>query len=287
MYFLSFTSMKKTFFASLLLMAAMQAVKAQMVVLHKTDGQTIECSVSQLDSITFEDEKPIIVDEYDYVEIGGLKWAAMNVGATTVAGSYETCCGDFFAWGETRPRYASMTLTEEGEATFVWRSGYANGYSEDNYPTYIWATLDADHDAATAAWGKDWHTPTNSDFNALISACTTNDYGQEPTILSGTVMEGGIYWLSAAQTYEPEYSGVAGVLFVSMNDITKRIFFPACGYIEKWELKYAGKFGDYWSASLSQSNTYYARHLSISSSFFTSSSSSLRCGGITVRAVRN
>ena len=37
----------------LLLMAAVQTVKAQMVVLHKTDGQTIECSVTELDSITF------------------------------------------------------------------------------------------------------------------------------------------------------------------------------------------------------------------------------------------
>ena len=42
--------------------------------------------------------------EREYVEIGGLKWATMNIGATTVAGSYETCCGSYFAWGDTEPR---------------------------------------------------------------------------------------------------------------------------------------------------------------------------------------
>lgn len=274
------------FFTAAMLLIGVPATKAQKVVLHMASNQTFECSISQLDSITFEDEKPIIGNEHDYVEIGGVKWATMNIGATSVAGSYETCCGDYFAWGETKPRYASMTYTEGGEASFVWRAGYANGYSEDNYPTYMWATLDADHDAATAAWGEDWHTPTVSDFNALISACTTSDYGQSPVTPNNRVTEGGIYWLCAMQTYEPEYSGVAGVLFVSMSDITKRVFFPVCGYIKNWELNYVGKFGNYWSSSLYQSNTYYAQLLSIySSSFYTGQT--LRCGGLTVRAVRN
>ena len=42
---------------------------------------------------------------HDYVEIGGKKWATMNVGATTVAGSPETAYGDYYAWGETVTYY--------------------------------------------------------------------------------------------------------------------------------------------------------------------------------------
>lgn len=48
---------------------------------------------------------------HDYVEIGGKKWATMNVGATTVAGSPETAYGDYYAWGETVTYYTRSILT--------------------------------------------------------------------------------------------------------------------------------------------------------------------------------
>lgn len=51
--------MKNFIITGLLLMAGLQTAEAQMVVLHKTDGQTIKCNISELDSITFvETEGP-------------------------------------------------------------------------------------------------------------------------------------------------------------------------------------------------------------------------------------
>jgi len=47
--------MKKIIIAGLLLMAAVQTVNAQKVVLHMAGNRTFECSISQLDSITFEE----------------------------------------------------------------------------------------------------------------------------------------------------------------------------------------------------------------------------------------
>ena len=39
--------------ALLMIVSGVQTVWAQVVVLHKTNGQTIECDISELDSITF------------------------------------------------------------------------------------------------------------------------------------------------------------------------------------------------------------------------------------------
>ena len=188
-----------------------------------------------------------VKEKYEYVEIGGLKWATMNVGATTVAGSYKTCSGDYFAWGETEPRYETITRTGANEATFTWKDGYAQGYSEDSYSNPP-ITLDAYNDAATANWGSSWRTPTHDEFFALFEACSGSNSDQQiPVKLTEPVTSGGIYWLEATQTFEPKYTGVVGVLFVSASDITKRVFFPVCGTINNTALYDGGKFCRYWS----------------------------------------
>lgn len=51
------------------------------------------------------------INGHDYVIIGGLKWATMNVGATTVAEDNATAFGDFYAWGEIDTYYKSYTDT--------------------------------------------------------------------------------------------------------------------------------------------------------------------------------
>ena len=189
------------------------------------------------------------INGHEYVEIGGLKWATMNVGATTVAGSYETCSGDYFAWGETQPRYLSITRSSASEATFSWKNGYTDGYSKSNPPSYGSKPLDAAHDAATANWGGTWRTPTGDEYIALAVACSGNSDSQTPVWLTNTITEGGIYFLSSTQTIETAYTGVAGLLFVSKDDISKRVFFPRCGLINDTELVYADLYGYYWSSS--------------------------------------
>jgi hypothetical protein len=203
---------------------------------------------------------------HDYVEIGGLKWATMNVGATTVARSYATCFGDYYAWGETQPRYMTITRSGTNSASFTWRNGYSSGYSSHNYPTYTGTTLDASHDAATANWGGTWRTPTKAEFEALSAACSgSSANNQTPVTLINTITKGGIYWLSSTQTIESAYTGVAGLLFVSKADISKRVFFPASGHVGGTSLYNGGTNGVYWSSSLFPSDSRLAYYLSFDS----------------------
>lgn len=175
----------------------------------------------------------------EYVEIGGLKWQTKNVGASTVAGSPQTCFGDYFAWSETSPRYSSITFSSATSASITMKSSYPSGYSVSQYVSYNSGTLDASHDAATKNLGSNWFTPTREQFTALMEAC--GNTWKTPT---EKITEGGIYRLSETQTYEPGYTGVAGILYVSTSDITKRVFFPQAGYIDGTSF-YGG--GKYWT----------------------------------------
>ena len=214
------------------------------ITCRATDGSGVyaECRVR----VTAND----VVDNHEYVEIGGKKWATMNVGATTVADSWETCCGDYFAWSETEPRYASIVHTSGGAASFSWKNGYTNGYYDSSaYPSYTSNTLDATHDVATAKWGGEWRTPTPEEFRALEEACYSGNMGDvRLTSLTGKVTTGGIYWLDKDQTYEPDYTNIAGVLFVDKNDISKRLFFPAAGRITRTQ--YDGWRCCYWTSTV-------------------------------------
>lgn len=178
-------------------------------------------------------------EEFDveYVEIGGIKWATMNLGASSIAGSPATCFGDYFAWGETDPRYTGIMTYYKSNyayATFQgWRSEHSEGYSSKDVPSYTDSFLDAEHDAATDTWGDKWRTPTKEDFEALALACggSINNYDIDKNVLNTSNPTGGIYWLEIDQQYLPEYTGVCGTLFVDQTDTNNRIFFPNAGGI--------------------------------------------------------
>lgn len=72
-------------------------------------------------------------------------WAKINLGA-----SKETQVGEYYAWGETKPK------ADYSKGTYL---------CNDYYPL----SLDAAHDAATANWGHGWRMPTSKDFVALKS----------------------------------------------------------------------------------------------------------------------
>ena len=95
-----------------------------------------------------------------FVEMGdGLKWATMNVGATT-----PEEFGDYFAWGETEPKNS-----------FSW-DNYKYG-TEDNLTKYNASdgkvTLDLSDDAASANWKGTWRMPKRAEWAAL---CNTTNY---------------------------------------------------------------------------------------------------------------
>ena len=152
-------SVKSIIGAFLFWVAGLQNVWAQKVVLHKTNGQTIECEVSKLDSITFE-------QSHEWVDLGlpsGTLWATCNIGANSPE-EY----GDYFAWGETKAKadYSWSTYKYCDESAGVLTGycihsdyGYVDGKTE----------LAPEDDAATVKWGSEWQMPNKAQWEELLN----------------------------------------------------------------------------------------------------------------------
>ena len=162
---------------------------------------------------------------HDYVEIGGIKWATMNIGATGI-----TDYGLYFQWGDTQGYTAAQVGSDK---QFTWNDyKYTNdgGTTMTKYnETDGLVTLQASDDAVTAAWGGNWRTPTENEFTTLIDAVN-------------------IGWVSDYQD-----SGVAGIVCTDKTDNSKVLFFPVAGYCINGNSIFVGREGYYWSSSL---NTY-------------------------------
>ena len=176
----------------LLIVAGLQTAWAQKVVLHKTNGQTIECNVSELDSIVFvpgglflscpDDHHPHAID------LGlpsGTKWCCCNVGADKPE-EY----GDYFAWGEPfgKSYYSSDNYVHYDSNT----GGYTNIGSD---------IARTDYDAATIIMRPPWRMPTIAQQQELIDNCS-HEWTQQ--------------------------NGVSGILVTGPNG--GRIFLPAAGF---------------------------------------------------------
>ena len=209
---------------------------------------------------------------HDYVEIGGVKWATMNVGANSI-----TDTGLYFQWGDTQGYTAAQVGEGEGKKYFGWADyKYGNGTSEPGTTgmtkynaTDGKITLEPTDDAVTVAWGGGWRMPRDSEFAALGEAIDFIDS-------SGTTI--------TASDKLTTLSGVTGILVADKNDHSKRLFFPAAGNCSKGNIKLVDSFGYYWSSSL---NTYVIRAniLSLSSSFVNWKYGNDRYGGYSVRGV--
>lgn len=208
----------------------------------------------------------------EYVEIGGKKWATKNLDATTIAGNPANCYGDYYAWGETVPCYyytskqwvwSESSWGESGWSIAAWRK--AGGYCWQSYCGQTsfteWTTKPYDattgvlkpaYDAVQQRKGNGWRMPTTNDFAALRNACTggTGTAYSVINVLATSNPTGGVYWLAFGQTYLPEYSSVAGVLFVDKADPSKRLFFPAAGNFNGKSFANSGLNGFYGSSSL-------------------------------------
>lgn len=169
------------------------------------------------------------VDPYnghEYVEIGGLKWATMNIGA-----SQPSDYGLYFAWGDTQGYTAEQVGSGEGQKYFGWADyKYGNGTSSPGATgmTKYNATdgktvLEASDDAAVANWGGSWRMPTTAEFQALGAAVNTA-------------------WTQVNNVY--------GILCTDKTDSSKTLFFPAAGYCFDGSVGSVGGGGIYWSSSL-------------------------------------
>lgn len=161
---------------------------------------------------------------HEYVEIGGIKWATMNIGASSVTG-YDK----YFQWGDTQGYSASQVGSGSGKKYFGWPDcKYGNGasYIEDLDFTKYNSTdgktvLDLSDDAARANWGGSWRTPTEAEYVALSAAVNTT-------------------WTASYQG-----SGVAGLVCTDKTDSSKVLFFPAAGQCYNGSMKNVGTSGFY------------------------------------------
>lgn len=124
---------------------------------------------------------------HDYVEIGGIKWATMNIGANSV-----TDYGNYYMYGKGADDY-SITSGD-------------SAYEGDENP------LAASADTAVQVWGDNWRTPTEDDFNSLIES--TNFQFVEDYNSSG--INGGLF---TDKTDNSKYIFLPASSYISFGEI--------------------------------------------------------------------
>lgn len=160
-------------------------------------------------------------DDVEMVDLGlSVKWANMNVGATTPEGY-----GDYFAWGETSPKttynWSTYKYCKGSYDTMTKYCSDSRYGTEDNK-----TVLDPEDDAAHVNWGGNWRMPTYKELNELKTNCI---------------------WTWTTQ------NGVKGYKVTGKNG--NSIFVPAAGYRYASDLNDVGSFGSYWSSLL---HTYFS-----------------------------
>lgn len=223
-------------------------VNAQSFIVYGTDGSKTEFQTDNVEKIEFL-EKVDPYNGHDYVDLGlpsGIKWATMNIGATS-----REDYGDNFAWGETSGYksgkknfsldtykwYMSTTskdadgfdITIKGYTKYVNKSdaskhGY-DGFYDDK------TVLELEDDAAHVNWGGSWRMPTMAELDELRTKCTWS-------------------WTSL--------NGKNGYKVTGPNG--NYIFLPAAGNRDSSGLYFAGSYGYFWSSSLHKNysnNAYY------------------------------
>lgn len=141
------------------------------------------------------------IDGHDYVEIAGIKWATMNIGA-----SATTDPGQYFSWGNTAGYYYSQIGTRAYQNPFnstQYHLGNGQGGTIQDYYFSKYTShdgkmfLDRCDDAAVANWGGGWRMPTADELSILLDSTTQ----------------------SADGTY--------GMVLTDKNDPTNTIYFPS------------------------------------------------------------
>ena len=220
-----------------------------------------------------------------YVDLGlrsGIKWATMNVGATSPEGS-----GNYYAWGETEPQ----SIKRYDWETYKWCNGSQLTITKYCTSSHFGTvdnktTLEAEDDAASVNWGGTWRMPTLKEQAELQSYCYwvwTNSY-------NGTGKAGYIIYKAKSSSDEGEVvtSGNTPSDKYSLSDT--HIFLPAASIDMLWA---DGDYSIYWGSSGERGNYWMSFGCDDSAYFiyfdytelcggFTSGA---RCNGFSVRAV--
>lgn len=282
--------MKKILFLLLGFIAAVSA-NAQIVEVYENGTLIHRYNNTPAAKYTVKFKAPTnsetTIDGHDYVEIGGKKWATMNVGATTVAGSPETAYGDYYAWGEKVTYYTKVDFTKTSGTSISWKGTNITGaHINNNKFSHNWTcysgtnsfkewsaapygtdgVLNEGWDVAHSSWGSSWRMPTKADFDNLVKACCGSTSGySEPAPDNGTIYTGGVYYIKeAGTTVDGVTYKVPGILFVARIDTSKRLFFPAAGNLQTGKRDGQGSLCTYWSSSkFSVSSSAYCAYYSL------------------------
>jgi len=221
-----------------------------MAAYEAAEATLVEPNVSLIKESMSVNYKPYVpTPTHDFVEIGGVKWATMNVGATGV-----TDYGLYFQWGDTQGYTASQVGSGSGQKYFGW-ADYK--YTNDGGSTFTKynktdgkTVLDASDDAVVANWGGAWRMPTNAEFAELGNAVDYID-------ASGNVI--------TVNNKLTTLSGVTGLYVADKTDHSKRLFFPAAGNCYNGSVYSVGSYGIYWASSLYSSGVQRGRDMSFDS----------------------
>lgn len=144
-------------FLSLTGVAAQTAADRDTMYVCQKSGQVISFAIEDVDSIVFDkpspEEKPV---QPMAVDLGlSVKWADMNVGATTPEEP-----GGFYAWGETEEK------DTYSQSTYLYYN------DNDGYQSLGRDIAGTEYDVAHVKWGGDWRMPTLSEWLELEKNCT-------------------------------------------------------------------------------------------------------------------
>ena len=192
---------------------------------------------------------------FEFVEIGGIKWATCNVGADK-----PTDMGLYFQWGDRKGYTADEVVKTKRFDLNHYK--HCNGKHLTKYNEFDnKQVLDLCDDAAFAYMGQGWRMPTREDFRRLVESTThrwTNSYHR---------------------------SGVAGMVLTDITDKSKELFFPAAGYCVDGRVQGVGSIGNYWSMSIMIGSIFGAYKMFSADHFFYSDYGNLRYCGFPIRGI--
>ena len=239
------------------IVTGIKAGSATITVTTEDGNKTTSCQV------TVE----MAINGHTFVEMGdGLKWATMNVGATS-----EANYGDYFAWGETSPKtdysWATYQHMYSGMTTYTGINKYQVA---DNQTSAMWyddgefvgdgiTELERTDDAASANWGGTWRMPTDAEWTELRNNAKFT-----------------WSWDSTRKGYT--------VTSKVLGYVGNHIFLPAAGLRNGTSPYRAGSYGYYWSSSLYERDSDTARGVDFDSVGVDRDYDN-RCYGFSVRPV--
>ena len=173
-----------------------------------------------------------MMNGHEFVDLGlSVKWATMNVGASS-----PEEFGDYFAWGETKPKSAysweNYKFYVSGDyMTNVVFSKYNTESGRGKVDNKI--ILELSDDAANVNWGGTWRMPTQEELKELKEKCSWT-------------------WTTL--------NGKKGYKVTSKSNANS-IFLPAAGARLYDSVSMEGSEGFYFSSSLDTEAPHYARTL--------------------------